>query len=71
MSNIKEEDVLDFEAMLEGIPGIVSISDYQDCIYDDDMFYDSAWHMTAEGAQARSEQVASDILAQLQKESNS
>ena len=71
MSNIKEEDVLDFEAMLEEIPGIVSISDYQDCIYDDDMFYDSAWHMTAEGAQARSEQVASDILAQLQKESNS
>lgn len=71
MSNIKEEDVLDFEAMLEGVPGIVSISDYQDCIYDDDMFYDSAWHMTAEGAQARSEQVASDILAQLQKESNS
>ena len=71
MSNIKEDDVLDFEAMLEGIPGIVSISDYQDCIYDDDMFYDSAWHMTAEGAQARSEQVASDILAQLQKESNS
>lgn len=71
MSNIKEDDVLDFEAMLEEIPGIVSISDYQDCIYDDDMFYDSAWHMTAEGAQARSEQVASDILAQLQKESNS
>ena len=71
MSNIKAEDVLDFEAMLEEIPGIVSISDYQDCIYDDDMFYDSAWHMTAEGAQARSEQVASDILAQLQKESNS
>ena len=71
MSNIKEDDVLDFEAMLEEIPGIVSISDYQDCIYDDDMFYDSAWHMTAEGAQARSEQVASDILVQLQKESNS
>lgn len=71
MSNIKEDDVLAFEEMLEEIPGIVSISDYQDCIYDDDMFYDSAWHMTAEGAQARSEQVASDILAQLQKESNS
>lgn len=68
MENASEAEVLAFEDMLTSIPGITSISDYRDCIYDDDLFYDSAWHMTNEGARERTEQVASDLLAQLVKE---
>lgn len=68
MANVQEAKVLAFEEMIESVPGIISISDYQDCIYDDDCFYDSAWHMTNEGARERTEQVAKDILAQLAKE---
>ena len=68
MANVQEAEVLAFEEMIESVPGIISISDYQDCIYDDDCFYDSAWHMTNEGARERTEQVAKDILAQLAKE---
>lgn len=68
MSAVDENEVLNFEKLITSIPGVVSISDYQDCIYDDEYFWNSAWHMTNEGAQKRSEQVASDILAQLAKE---
>ena len=60
--------MLAYEQSLTSIPGIISISDYQDCIYDDELFYDSAWHMVNEGAKERTEQVAADLLIQLAKE---
>ena len=68
MASVNESEVLNFEALITSLPGVVSISDYRNCIYDDEYFWNSAWHMTDEGAQKRSEQVASDILAQLAKE---
>lgn len=68
MASVNENEVLNFESLVTSLPGVVSISDYRDCIYDDEYFWNSAWHMTDEGAKKRSEQVASDILAQLAKE---
>ncbi|MBP3554804.1 MAG: leucine-rich repeat protein [Clostridia bacterium] len=57
-------------ALLESITSkmdIVVISDYQDMIFEDRYFYDSAWHLTDEGATLRSEQVAEDLLKALGK----
>ena len=57
-------------ALLESITSkmdIVVISDYQDMIFEDQYFYDSAWHLTDEGATLRSEQVAEDLLKALGK----
>lgn len=47
--------------------GITVISDYKDCIYPDEYFYNSAWHMNQKGADARSENVANDLKKQLGK----
>ncbi len=47
--------------------GITVISDYKDCIYPDEYFYDSAWHMNWKGAQERSRNVAKDLKKQLGK----
>ena len=68
MESVSESEMLAYEQSLTSIPGIISISDYQDCIYDDELFYDSAWHMVNEGAKERTEQVAADLLIQLAKE---
>lgn len=68
MASVAESEVLNFEELITSIPGVVSISDYKDCIYEDFYFWNSAWHMTVEGAQKRTRQVASDILAQLARE---
>ncbi len=65
MEGTSEAAVRAYEALVTSIPGIVSISDYKDCIYQDDYFWNSAWHMTDEGAKARSAQVAKDILKAL------
>ena len=64
---IIEKDILALEKLVTSVPGIVSISDYKDCLYPNEYFYDSAWHMTNEGARARSEQVAKDLLEALGK----
>lgn len=47
--------------------GVTVISDYKDCIYPDEYFYDSAWHMIWKGAQERSRHVAEDLKKQLGK----
>lgn len=47
--------------------GVTVISDYKDCIYPDEYFYNSAWHMNQKGADARSENVANDLKKQLGK----
>ncbi len=66
MENVKEKDVLAYEKMLTSIPGIVSISDYHDLILEDSDFWNSAWHLSSEGATKRSEQVAKDIKKALE-----
>ncbi|MBQ9748782.1 MAG: leucine-rich repeat protein [Clostridia bacterium] len=67
MKSANEKDVLALEALVTSVPGIVSISDYKDCIYPDNYFHDSEWHMTDDGARARSAQVAEDLLKALGK----
>ncbi len=47
--------------------GVTVISDYKDCIYPDEYFYNSAWHMNQKGADARSENIAKDLKKQLAK----
>ena len=56
-----------YEEMILDIPGIISISDYENCLYDSKYFWDSAWHLTDEGATLRSERVARDLLKALGK----
>ena len=62
-----ESDILAYEALITSIPGIVSISDYKDCIYPNEYFWDSEWHLTDEGETVRAEQVAEDLLKALGK----
>ncbi len=66
MQGVKEADVLAYENKILSIPGIVSISDYEDMIFDDDAFWNSAWHLSREGAAERSEQVAEDLKKAIQ-----
>jgi hypothetical protein len=68
MVNItNESDILAYEELITSVPGIVSISDYKNCIYEDKYFYDSEWHLTDEGSTIRSEHVAADLLKALGK----
>lgn len=67
MLNVSEKEMGKYEDMFEDL-GIISISNYKDCMYDNDLFFDSAWHMTREGQTVRSEHVAKDLVEQLRKE---
>lgn len=66
-SSINELDISWYEEMILALPGVVSISDYKNCLYDYTYFSDSAWHLTDEGATLRSEHVAADLLKALGK----
>ncbi len=61
IENVSEKDLARYESMILSLGNITSISDYQNCIYQDDMFWDSAWHLTDEGATERSKHVAEDL----------
>ena len=56
-----------YENRITALPGVVSVSEYENCIYEDKYFYDSPWHMTDEGAVIRTQRVAQDILKALGK----
>ena len=47
------------------------ISDPNDYKYDDNMFYDSQYHLTTEGALLRTKQLSIDLITQFNKEKNS
>ena len=64
---IDEYNISLYEDMILEIPGVISISDYKNCLYDYTYFWDSAWHLTDEGAALRSQHVADDILKALGK----
>lgn len=66
-SKIKASDMDAYEAAILSLGVIESISEYENCIYDDALFSDSAWHMTDEGAKERTRRVAEDILKALGK----
>ncbi len=67
MESVREQDVERLESLITSVPGIVSISDYQNCIYPDDYFWDSAWHLCPKGMEARAQRVAEDLLVALGK----
>ncbi len=54
-------DLSAYESMITSIPGIISISNYEDLIFEDSDFWNSAWHLTDTGAEKRSQQVAEDL----------
>ena len=64
---IDEYNISLYEDMILELPGVTSISDYENCIYDYTYFWDSAWHLTDEGATLRSQHVAYDLLRALGK----
>ena len=64
---IDDYEISIYEDMILEIPGVVSISDYENCLYDPNYFWDSAWHLTDEGATVRSQHVAYDLLRALGK----
>lgn len=61
-SDIQASDMAAYEAAILSLGVIESISDYENCIYEDDLFSDSAWHMTDDGARERTKRVTEDIL---------
>ena len=63
----KESEFLAYEKLITSVPGIVSISDYKNCVYEDKYLNDSEWHLNDEGAILRSERVAQDLLKALGK----
>ena len=64
---IPPRDTQAFERQIDDLPGVTSISEFDGCIYLDKYFYDSAWHLTDEGATVRASFVAHDILKALGK----
>jgi hypothetical protein len=66
-SSLDDYAIAIYEDMILELPGVVSISDYENCIYDYTYFYNSEWHLTDEGATLRSQHVAYDLLRALGK----
>ncbi len=60
IARVNTSEIENFEKLVTSV-GAVSISDYENCIYADDMFSDSAWHLTDEGAHERAGRVAEDL----------
>ena len=64
LKSVDESVILNYEKMIEDL-GFTSISDYKNCVYPDNYFYDSEWHLNRNGAEERTEHVAKDLLAAL------
>lgn len=56
------------EKLIAAFPDMVIISDYKNCLVDNEYMYNSEWHLTWDGAVIRTRQLVPDILAQLAKE---
>ena len=65
--SVDRSQVKAYEKRITDLPGVISISEYENCIYEDKYFYDSMWHMTDEGAILRTERVVQDLLKALGK----
>ena len=65
--SIDEYNISLYEDMILELPGVTSISDYKNCLYDYTYFSDSAWHLTDKGATLRAQHVAEDLLKALGK----
>ena len=65
--SVDRAQVKAYEKRITDLPSVVSISEYENCVYEDKYFYDSMWHLTDEGAIIRTERVAQDLLKALGK----
>ncbi len=65
-ASVTDEIAANYEALVTFM-GAESISDYKNCFYANELFYNSEWHLNANGAVERSERVAKDLLAVLGK----
>lgn len=62
------DDVLkEYTEKLTSVLDITVISDYKNCLYPQEYFWDSPWHLVWKGAQERSRHVAEDLKKQLGK----
>lgn len=66
--NATDESIAEFVSMMKYYIDAPYISNPQDYRYADNLFYDSQYHLTTEGARLRTAQLAEDILNQLAKE---
>lgn len=56
------------EAIKKAFPDVTIISKWKDCLVKHDQMFDSEWHITLEGAAARTKIVIRDLKAQIAKE---
>jgi len=54
--------------LMSAFPQIKIISDYKACLVPHELFYDSEWHLTREGAIYRTKQIVPYIVAQIEKD---
>lgn len=65
-----KEDILRFQDDLSARLDCPVISDYRDYYFDYDLFYNTAYHLTSNGAKRRSEQFIKDLEAYLYSRKN-
>lgn len=66
-SQIQASQMAAYENAILSLGVIESISEYENCILDDNCFWDSPWHLTDDGARERTRRVAEDVLKALGK----
>lgn len=64
---IDELVIKEYTDRLTSVIDMTVISDYKNCIYPKEYFWDSEWHLVWKGAQERSRHVAEDLKKQLGK----
>ena len=64
---ISDNVIKEYTERLTSVLDITVISDYKNCLYPQEYFWDSKWHLVWEGAQERSRHVAEDLKKQLGK----
>ena len=64
---ISDNAIKEYTEKLTSVLDITVISDYKNCLFPQEYFWDSEWHLVWEGAQERSRHVAEDLKKQLGK----
>ena len=64
---ISDDVIKEYTERLTSVIDMTVISDYKNCLYPKDYFWDSEWHLVWKGAQERSRHVAEDLKKQLGK----
>ena len=64
---ISDDVIKEYTERLTSVIDMTVISDYKNCLYPQEYFWDSEWHLVWKGAQERSRHVAEDLKKQLGK----